>query len=122
MKIESSMRKTGRVIDVTIDCIDFLKFDVKLSHSSSKTIEFAVTSKRLIYFSEPEDSGGSIVESDEKLVDIIIEGTLGVEVWEGHGSFGVVKLSYVTPWSLIKQRVRENIGCDIELLKSKVGD
>jgi hypothetical protein len=47
---------------------------------------------------------------------------LGVEVCEGRESFGVVKLSYVTPWNLIKQRVRENMGCDIELLKSKVGD
>jgi hypothetical protein len=48
-------------------------------------------------------------------------GTLGIEIWEEHESFGVVKLSYVTSWSLIK-RVRENLDCDIKLRENEVGD
>jgi hypothetical protein len=121
-KIGSLVMIAGRATGVTVGCIDFLKFDLKLPHSPSKTVEFAVTSKGSIFFSELGDSGGPVVGRDGKLIGIIIGGSLGIEAWEGHGSFGMVKLSYVTPWSLIKQRVRENLGCGIELLKSKVGD
>lgn len=86
----------------------------------ARTVEYTVTSKGPVYFSESGDSGGPVVGTDGALVGIIIGGTLGVEVWEGHRSFGVVKLSYVTPWSLIKQRVREIMGCRVELMKRKV--
>ena len=53
-------------------------------------------------FFESGDSGGSTIGTNEALVDIIIEGILRVEIWEGHGSFGMVKLSYIMPWNLIK--------------------
>ena len=119
-KIGSPVMKAARATGVTVGCIDFSKFDVKLPHSPSKTVEYTVTSKGPVYFSESGDSGGPVVGTDGALVGIIIGGTLGVEVCEGHGSFGAVKLSYVTPWSLIKQRVREIMGCGIELMKRNV--
>lgn len=119
MIIGSPVMKAARATGVTVGCIDFLKFDVKLPHSPSKTVEYTITSKGPVYFSESGDSGGPVAGTDGALVGIIIGGTLGVEVWEAHGSFGVVKLSYVTPWSLIKQRIKENLDCDIELMKRK---
>jgi hypothetical protein len=48
-KIGSPVMKAGRATGVTVGCIDFLTFDVKLPHSSSKTVEFAVTSKGPVY-------------------------------------------------------------------------
>ena len=122
MKIGSPVMKAGRATGVTVGCVDFLKFDVKLPHSPNKTVEFTVTLKGPVYFSDSGDSGGPVVGTNGALIGILIGGSLGVEVWEGHGSFGMVKLSYITPWSLIKQRVRENLGCGIELLKSNFGD
>ena len=76
-KIGSPVIKAGRATSVTVGCIDLLKFDIKLPHSPSKTVEFAVSSKGSMYFSELGDSGGPVVGRDGKLVGIIIGGSLG---------------------------------------------
>ena len=107
--------KAGRSTGVTVGNVDFIKFDVKLPGSSTTTSEYTITSPLHKAFSTRGDSGSPVIGADGELVGIILGGSEGVELPKGREELGYVKLSYVTPWDLVKSRIEAAVGGEIRL-------
>lgn len=91
--------------------VDFIKFDVKLPGSRTTASEYTVTSSLRYAFSTHGDSGSPVIGADGELVGIILGGSEGIELPKGRkGEFRYIKLSFVTPWDLVKSRIETVIG------------
>ena len=109
-----SVVKAGRSTGVTVGNVDFIKFDVKLPGSRTTTSEYTITSSLHYAFSTHGDSGSPVIGADGELVGIILGGSEGIELPKGReGGLGYVKLSFVTPWDLVKSRIETAVGREI---------
>jgi Trypsin len=109
------VRKWGRKTAVTTGAVQLVYSHVKLPGVDGEACEYTVTGGRC--FSDTGDSGGPVLDEDNRLVGMILGGTEGEpKVLEGHERLGRVFCSYVTPINLILQRVEAVTGLRLEPL------
>jgi hypothetical protein len=120
--------KSGRRTGVTLGRIDFVYG--KASIGGITTSEFTVISNFDDVFSDRGDSGGPVINTEGKVVGMILGGTNGTPVvLEGHEQLGNVVATYVTPVNLLKERIEHQVGetllldvVDVDKLKSEGTD
>ena len=104
---ERLIRKWGRTTAVTMDTIQLVYSHVKLPGVEGETLEYTVTTKNM-QFSARGDSGGPVLDLDNRLIGMVLGGTEGTpKLLKGHERLGEVLCSYITPIRFILERVQE---------------
>jgi hypothetical protein len=110
LEVGDRVIKAGKATGATCATVNYVKFDVRLPCSPCVTAEYTATSVPGNYFSIPGDSGAPVVGGGGVLSGMVIGGSSGTLIVPNHEDHGYVKLSYITPWELIRTRIKETLG------------
>ena len=105
--------KAGRATGITTGKIEFVKFDVKLPDSSAVTSEYTVVSPPTHVFSVRGDSGAGVLGPNGAFLGTILGGCEGFTLRPGCEDQGFIKLSYITPWTLLSKRIRKALKREV---------
>jgi hypothetical protein len=110
---EELVRKWGRKTGFSTAPIQLVYSHVKLPGLEGDTSEYTVTTGTP--FSDRGDSGGPVLDQNNKLIGMISGGSDGSPTMlKGHERLGVVWCSYITPIDLILDRVERATGMRLE--------
>jgi hypothetical protein len=110
---EPLVRKWGRKTGISTAPIHLVYSHVKLPGIEGETSEYTITTG--VRFSDRGDSGGPVLDMENKLLGMVLGGSDGTPaVLEGHERLGAVWCSYITPIQLILERVALVTGMRLE--------
>jgi hypothetical protein len=102
------LRKWGRKTGVTTGPLSVCYSHVQLPWVDGETTEFTVTTPPHKMFSDRGDSGGPVLDMQNRLVGMVLGGTDGTpKLLVGHERLGLVHCTYITPMELLLVRVEE---------------
>lgn len=113
--------KAGRSTGVTTGEISLIYAFAKLHDADRITYEYTVVAEfERGQFASPGDSGAMVLNSCGRIVGMVIGGSTGRPMTlQGHEHLGPLYISYVTPFTLLKNRIEQKVG---KVVKIDVAD
>ena len=116
-EIRTGMRvvKAGRNSNATVGSVAFVYGHVQFEDTPLETQEYTIIAESYEnIFSIKGDSGAGVIDEEGRICGFVLGGTHGApSLLKGQEALGPLYVSYITPFSAIKQRIESITGREV---------